>query len=63
MQVKITVSQPGGKTGDSRSQSITMKDVATVEEIKERIEREFADLFPKYHTLDKTEAKKGKNKE
>ena len=63
MQVKITVSRPGGKTGDSFSQSVTMKDAATIEEVQERIEREFADLFPKYTTLDKTEAKKGKSKE
>ena len=63
MQVKITVSRPGGKTGDSFSQSVTMKDAATIEEVQERIAREFKDIFPKYQTLDKTEVKKSKNKE
>lgn len=63
MQVKITVSRPGGKTGDSFSHSVTMKDAATIEEIQERIAREFKDLFPKYATLDKEPVKKSKSKE
>lgn len=63
MQVKITVSRPGGKTGDSFSQSITMKDAATIEEVQERIAKEFKDLFPKYATLDKEPVKKSKSKE
>ena len=63
MQVKITVSRPGGKTGDSFSQSMTMKDAATIEEVQERIAREFKDLFPKYATLDKEPVKKSKSKE
>ena len=63
MQVKITVSRPGGKTGDSFSQSVTMKDAATIVEVQERIAREFKDLFPKYATLDKEPVKKGKGKE
>ena len=63
MQVKITVSRPGGKTGDSFSQSVTMKDAATIEEVQERIAREFKDLFHKYQTLDKEPVKKGKGKE
>lgn len=63
MQVKITVSRPGGKTGDSFSQSVTMKDAATIEEVQERIAREFKDLFPKYATLDKEPVKKSKSKE
>ena len=63
MQVKITVSRPGGKTGDSFSQSVTMKDAATIEEVQERIAREFTDLFPKYATLDKEPVKKSKSKE
>ena len=63
MQVKVTVSRPGGKTGDSFSQSVTMKDAATIEEVQERIAREFKDLFPKYATLDKEPVKKGKSKE
>lgn len=63
MQVKITVSRPGGRNGDSFSQSVTMKDAATIEEVQERIEKEFKDLFPKYATLDKEPVKKSKSKE
>lgn len=63
MRVKITVSRPGGKTDDSFSQSITMKDAATIEEVQERIAREFKDIFPKYATLDKEPVKKSKSKE
>ena len=63
MQVKITVSRPGGRNGDSFSQSVTMKDAATIEEVQERIAREFKDLFPKYATLDKEPVKKSKSKE
>lgn len=63
MQVKVTVSQAGGRTGDSFSQSITMKDAATVEEVQERIAAEFGGLFPRYQTLDKTPTKgEGKKK-
>lgn len=63
MQVKITVSRPGGRNGDSFSQSVTMKDAATIEEVQERIAKEFKDLFPKYATLDKEPVKKSKSKE
>ena len=63
MQVKVTVSRPGGKTGDSFSQSVTMKDAATIEEVQERIAKEFKDRFPKYATLDKEPVKKSKSKE
>ena len=62
MQVKVTVSRPGGKTGDSFSQSLTMKDAATVEEVQERIAAEFGGLFHRYQSLEaipqKTEGKK-----
>ena len=63
MQVKVTVSRLGGKTGDSHSESITMKDVSTIEEVEERIEREFGDLFPKYASLEAEPKKKGKREE
>jgi len=63
MQVTVTVSRPGGKTGDSFSQTIKMKDAATIEEVQERIAKEFKDLFPKYATFDKEPAKKGKGKD
>lgn len=63
MQVKITVSRPGGKTGDSHSESVTMKDVATIEEVQKRIEKEFGDLFHKYGSLTEEPKKKSKTKE
>jgi len=63
MQVTVTVSRLGGKTGDSFSQTIKMKDAATIEEVQERIAKEFKDLFPKYATFDKEPAKKGKGKD
>jgi hypothetical protein len=63
MQVRITVSRPGGKTGDSFSNSITMKDAATIEEVQERIAAEFGGLFPRYQTFDQTPEKKSKKKE
>ena len=62
MQVKVTISKPGGKTGDSFSQSITLKDAATVEEVQERIAAEFGGLFPRYQTLDQTPEKPKKGK-
>lgn len=63
MQVKITVSRSGGKTGDSHSESVTMKDVATIEEVQKRIAKEFGDLFPKYASLNAEPKKKSKTKE
>lgn len=62
MQVKVTVSQQGGKTGNSFSQSITMKDAGTLEEVKATIEKEFGKLFPRYQSLDAIPQKKEKGK-
>lgn len=62
MQVKITVSQPGGKTGDSFSQSYTLKNAATIEEVQDAVKTQFGKLFPQYQTLDKTPAKPKKEK-
>ena len=62
MQVKVTVSKSGGKTEDSFSQSITLKDAATVEEVQERIAAEFGGLFPRYQTLDQIQEKPKKGK-
>ena len=62
MQVKVTVSKPGGKTGDSFSQSITLKDAVSIEEVQERIAAEFGGLFPKYQKLDAIPQKKEKGK-
>ena len=62
MQVKVTVSRPGGKTGNSFSQSITLKDAVSIEEVHKAIDKEFAKLFPSYMKLDKTEKKESKAK-
>ena len=62
MQVKVTVSKPGGKTGNSFSQSITLKDAVSIEEVHEAIDVEFKKLFPVYMQLDKTKAKESKTK-
>jgi hypothetical protein len=62
MQVKITVSQPGGKTGNSFSQSYSMKDASTIEEVQEAIKTQFGKLFPAYQTLDKPQGKEAKKK-
>ena len=62
MQVKITVSQPGGKTGNSFSQSYTMKDAATVEEVQDAFKTQFSKLFPQFQTLDKPQGKDAKKK-
>ena len=62
MQVKVTVSRPGGKTGDSFSHSITLKDAQTIKEIQDRIEKEFGKLFPLYASLEEQEKTRGKKK-
>lgn len=63
MQVKVTVSKPGGKTGNSFSQSITLKNAASIEEVHEAIDNEFKKLFPVYMKLGQEREKKGKGKE
>lgn len=63
MQVKVTVSRLGGKTGNSFSQSITLKDAASIEEVHEAIDNEFKKLFPVYQVLGQEGEKKGKGKE
>jgi len=63
MQVKVTVSRLGGKTGNSFSQSITLKDAASIEEVHEAIDNEFKKLFPVYQMLGQEGEKKGKGKE
>ena len=62
MQVKVTVSRPGGKTGNSFSQSMTFKEVATMEELIHGVQKEFNDIFPKYGSLNPTQDKGGKRK-
>lgn len=63
MQVKVTVSRSGGKTGNSFSQSITLKDATSIEEVHEAIDNEFKKLFPVYQMLGQEGEKKGKGKE
>lgn len=63
MQVKVTVSKPGGKTGNSFSQSITLKDAVSIEEVHDAIDQEFKKLFPVYQKLGTEEGKKGKKNE
>ncbi len=63
MQVKITVSQSGGKTGNSFSRSITLKDAATVEEVQQVFAKEFGALFPRYGSLEPEPKKKNKSKD
>ena len=60
MQVKVTVSRPGGKTRNSFSQSMTFKEVATMEELIHGVQKEFSGLFPKYGSLDPVNEKGGK---
>ena len=62
MQVKVIVSRPGGKTGNSFSQSMTFKEVATMEELIHGVQKEFSDLFPKYGSLDPVNKTRGKKK-
>ena len=62
MQVKVTVSRPGGKTGNSFSQSMTFKEVATMEELIHGVQKEFSDRFPKYGSLDPVNETRGKKK-
>ena len=62
MQVKVTVSRPGGKTGNSFSQSMTFKEVATMEELIHGVQKEFNDIFPKYGSLDPVNETRRKKK-
>jgi len=62
MQVKVTVSRSGGKTGNSFSQSMTFKEVATMEELIHGVQKEFNDIFPKYGSLDPVNEARGKKK-
>ena len=57
MNVKITVSTTKTEGSVGKAQSITLRDVATLEEVIEAIKREFKGLFPTYQTLDKPQGK------
>ena len=60
MKVRITVSTSGKAQNVGKSNSITLNDAQSVEEIKEAIDREFAEFFPKYQKLSETPVKKTK---
>ena len=60
MNVKITVSTTKTEGSIGKAQSITLRDVATLTEVHEAMDREFKSLFPKYQTLGETPGKKKK---
>ena len=60
MNVKVTVSTTKTEGSVGKAQSITLRDVSTLTEVKEAIDKEFKGLFPTYQTLDKTPEKKKK---
>ena len=63
MNVRITVSTTKTEGSIGRAQSITLRDVSTLAEVNEAVNREFKTLFPTYQTLDKTPEKKKKGEE
>ena len=60
MNVRITVSTTKTEGNIGKAQSITLRDVSTLTEVNEAVNREFKTLFPTYQTLDKTPEKKKK---
>ena len=60
MNVRITVSTTKTEGSIGKAQSITLRDVSTLAEVNEAVNREFKTLFPTYQTLDKTPEKKAK---
>lgn len=60
MNVKVTVSTTKTEGSVGKAQSITLRDVATLEEVKEAMDKEFRGMFQIYQTLDKTPGKKKK---
>ena len=60
MNVRITVSTTKTEGSIGKAQSITLRDVSTLAEVNEAVNREFKTLFPVYQTLDKTPEKKSK---
>ena len=60
MNVRITVSTTKTEGSIGKAQSITLRDVSTLAEVNEAVNREFKTLFPVYQTLDKTPEKKKK---
>ena len=60
MKVRITVSTSGKAQNVGRSNSIVLADAQSIEEIKEAIDKEFSDFFPRYQKLTDVPAKKSK---
>ena len=60
MNVRITVSTTKTEGSIGKAQSITLRDVATLAEVKEAMDKEFKGMFPIYQTLDETPDKKKK---
>ena len=60
MNVRITVSTTKTEGSIGKAQSITLRDVATLAEVKEAMDKEFKGMFPIYQTLNKTPDKKQK---
>ena len=54
MDVRITVTKAGGENLPKRSNSILARDVMTIEQVHELVDREFGKDFPKYQPLDQT---------
>ena len=63
MNVRITVSTTKTEGSIGKAQSITLRDVSTLAEVNEAVNKEFKTLFQVYQTLDKTPEKKKKGEE
>ena len=60
MKVRITVSSSGKAQNQGISQTLTIADAKTLEEVQQAMKLQFGDLFQKYAKLEKTPDKKSK---
>jgi len=60
MNVSITVSTTKTEGSVGKSHKIVLRDVATIEEVHEALDREMSAYFPKYRSLTETRSKKSK---
>ena len=60
MNVTISVSTTKMEGSIGKSHKITLKDVATIEEVHKALDREMGQYFPKYAPLTETRSKKSK---
>lgn len=58
MNVSITVSTTKTEGSVGKSHKIVLRDVATIEEVHEALDREMSAYFPKYRSLTETRSKK-----